>query len=396
MSGENITLQDIQRLQIALKIKGVVQKYAWGKVGRRSRVAGFVTDVSPDERLAEYWLGVHERGSARVVLPGGALCDLASILPQDNPLPFLLKVLSIDESLGLSIQSHPDRALAGRLHERLPEHYPDANHKPELGVALSPVKILYGFKPVADISALLNLLPAVRSVFPQSVASDLAQCFRDANGELLKRIFSSVLRADSILVSNVVREIVAAEPGICAERDIIARLSKAHGESDPGLIAVILMNIVSLAEGEGIFIAPNVPHAYLSGDLIECMACSDNVIRAGLTPKYCDIDTLIETCAYDSIGMPPLSCQTSDGSGVLKFEVPVDDFELGVVSAGKSATLADSSRHRILLSVDGISEICNRESGATIRLADGEGALLVAGSGGYECQCASGRVFIAS
>jgi mannose-6-phosphate isomerase len=396
MSGENITLQDIQSLQIALKIRGVVQKYAWGKVGRCSRVARFVTDVSPDERLAEYWLGVHERGSARVVLPEGTLCNLASILPQDKPLQFLLKVLSIDEALGLSIQSHPDKALARRLHESLPEHYPDINHKPELGVALSPVEILYGFKPVADISALLDLLPMARSVFPQSVASDLAQCSRDANGELLKRIFSSVLRADSLLVSNVVREIVATEPGICAERDIIARLSKAHGESDPGLIAVMLMNLVPLAEGEGIFIAPNVPHAYLSGDLIECMACSDNVIRAGLTQKYCDIDTLIATCAYDSIGMPPLTLQTLQDSGVFKFEVPVDDFELGVVPTGKSATLFDSSRHRILLSVDGISEVCNHESGATITLADGEAALLVADSGGYECRCASGRVFIAS
>lgn len=33
-------------------------------------------------------------------------------------------------------------------------------------------------------------------------------------------------------------------------------------------------------------------------DCIECMACSDNVVRAGLTPKYRDVDTLIEILNY--------------------------------------------------------------------------------------------------
>lgn len=36
----------------------------------------------------------------------------------------------------------------------------------------------------------------------------------------------------------------------------------------------------------------NEPHAYISGNCIECMANSDNVVRAGLTPKYKDVKTL--------------------------------------------------------------------------------------------------------
>lgn len=36
---------------------------------------------------------------------------------------------------------------------------------------------------------------------------------------------------------------------------------------------------------QAIYLAANVPHAYVSGELVECMATSDNVIRAGLTPK---------------------------------------------------------------------------------------------------------------
>lgn len=43
---------------------------------------------------------------------------------------------------------------------------------------------------------------------------------------------------------------------------------------------------VRLAPGEAIYLAANEPHAYVSGELVECMAASDNVIRAGLTPKF--------------------------------------------------------------------------------------------------------------
>ena len=42
----------------------------------------------------------------------------------------------------------------------------------------------------------------------------------------------------------------------------------------------------------------NVPHAYLSGQLIECMATSDNVIRAGLTPKLRDTKVLCNSLTY--------------------------------------------------------------------------------------------------
>lgn len=33
-------------------------------------------------------------------------------------------------------------------------------------------------------------------------------------------------------------------------------------------------------------------------DCIECMACSDNTVRAGLTPKYIDVNTLCEMLNY--------------------------------------------------------------------------------------------------
>jgi mannose-6-phosphate isomerase len=62
----------------------------------------------------------------------------------------------------------------------------------------------------------------------------------------------------------------------------------------------LLLNHITLQPGEGVFLAANEPHAYLSGDCVECMACSDNVVRAGLTPKFKDKVTLVDMLTYTS------------------------------------------------------------------------------------------------
>jgi len=51
-------------------------------------------------------------------------------------------------------------------------------------------------------------------------------------------------------------------------------------------ILIVMVTQIGLDAGEAIYLAANEPHAYVSGELVECMATSDNVIRAGLTPKF--------------------------------------------------------------------------------------------------------------
>lgn len=46
------------------------------------------------------------------------------------------------------------------------------------------------------------------------------------------------------------------------------------------------------------FLAADEPHAYISGDCVEVMANSDNVIRAGLTPKFRDVGELVRMLTY--------------------------------------------------------------------------------------------------
>lgn len=69
--------------------------------------------------------------------------------------------------------------------------------------------------------------------------------------------------------------------------------------NDVGILCLFFLNIIDLEPGQAIYLPAQIPHAYLSGDCIECMACSDNVIRAGLTPKFKDVNTLLTMLNYN-------------------------------------------------------------------------------------------------
>lgn len=63
---------------------------------------------------------------------------------------------------------------------------------------------------------------------------------------------------------------------------------------------------------------------------MECMACSDNVVRAGLTPKFIDTETLIAMLNYQ--GKPALenifqpTSMEENGCNIRKFKPPIKDF----------------------------------------------------------------------
>ncbi len=79
--------------------------------------------------------------------------------------------------------------------------------------------------------------------------------------------------------------------------------------------------------GEGIFLGPGIPHAYLKGTILECMSVSDNVIRGGLTRKYKDVNTLLEVLKFDDEKISVLIPE--DVHHV--YRVPVKDFQISVL-----------------------------------------------------------------
>lgn len=82
------------------------------------------------------------------------------------------------------------------------------------------------------------------------------------------------------------------------ESQIFLRL-QTDFPKDVGSLSLFFLNILQLQPGQAIFLPAREPHAYLDGNCVECMACSDNVIRAGLTPKFKDVDRLLAMLNYE-------------------------------------------------------------------------------------------------
>ena len=68
--------------------------------------------------------------------------------------------------------------------------------------------------------------------------------------------------------------------------DLLPRLQQQYSKSDPGnLVALLCMNYMVLSAGDSIYVPADGIHAYLSGDIVECMARSNNVINTGFCPR---------------------------------------------------------------------------------------------------------------
>lgn len=119
----------------------------------------------------------------------------------------------------------------------------------------------------------------------------------------LRAFFKSFVYADMATVATQLKNLRARlqtrakDDALTAVEALVLRLHDEY-QDDIGCFCPYILNYLTLQPGEAMFLGANEPHAYLSGDCIECMACSDNVVRAGLTPKFIDKDTLYQMLTY--------------------------------------------------------------------------------------------------
>ncbi|KAL1465452.1 hypothetical protein WDU94_005025 [Cyamophila willieti] len=303
-----------------MEINYSLQNYDWGKIGLDSKVAKLVVasgeTVDETKRYAELWLGTHPSGPSYVVTESSEVENLESWI-QNNPgclgedviskfngkLPFLLKVLSVDKAL--SIQMHPSKEQAAKLHQEFPDIYKDENHKPELAIALSKFEALCGFKQLDRIKRNIAVRKELQAVIGDSLVKELSSCLEDDDHsrEVFKQVFHAIMTAPQPLVEeqlDLINERINAIDKSCRTEEMRV-FSEVFSQfpGDCGCFCVFLFNYVCLEEGQSVYIGANEPHAYLKGDCIECMACSDNVVRAGLTPKFKDIPTLCSLLNYN-------------------------------------------------------------------------------------------------
>lgn len=195
-------------------------------------------------------------------------------------LPFLPKILSIAKALPLQI--HPNKDLATRLHQKDPEKFTDDNHKPEIAVALSKFELFVGFKPLDDLQKLMKL-PPLQQFLPEGDHQKFSdETVREICGTMLTASESTVASVHDQL-SKISREDLGSQAYIL---DLLPRVAQQYSKEDNGnLVALIVMNFLTLSPGQAIYVPADGIHAYLAGDIVECMARSNNVINTGFCPR---------------------------------------------------------------------------------------------------------------
>ncbi|KAH8103340.1 mannos-6-phosphate isomerase [Cristinia sonorae] len=315
------------------KIIPTTQKYDWGKIGSSSKVAQFAVSskipgftLESHSSYAELWMGTHPSSPSHLLSDvNQTLASYLASHPEligekvisrfkdagasEGNLPFLFKILAIGKAL--SIQTHPDKATAEKLHKEQPTVYKDANHKPEMAIAITPFTALCGFLPLPKIAAYLSSTPEFAASIPPSIAEKFIVISQSPNPSgpaekaALKDLFAAVMTAQPALFANQLDKLVQRYTNggeTDTERDVKELVLTLYTQfpGDIGVFCAFVLNYVKMSPGEAIFLSAGEPHAYISGDIVETMATSDNVIRAGLTPKLRDVPNLIAGLTYEA------------------------------------------------------------------------------------------------
>lgn len=148
-----------------------------------------------------------------------------------------------------------------------------------------------------------------------------------------------------------------AQTELNAKEKLVIRLSNQY-PGDVGIFAAYFLNYITLEPGQAIFLEANEPHAYLSGNCAEAMATSDNVVRAGLTPKLRDTEVLCNMLTYN-MGMPTILSGDKVGDHIKSYVPPFNEFHINVVTldASQETTLEHLHGPLIMLVFDGKAHV---------------------------------------
>lgn len=369
-----------------LRLTNEPRDYAWGSESLLAELEGRAPSGAPE---AEVWFGDHP-GDPADVDGGGTLAQVTG-----GGLPYLLKLLAAGTPL--SIQVHPTIAQAEDGWRRESElatddprrNYRDANHKPELLVALSErFESLSGLRPVDDTLRLLDHLEPTAGV---AALRERLTADGDALGATLEWLLDgSAGNAVADIIDAVERASVPADADGRDALDAVARIATTY-PGDPGVVVALLMNHVVLRRGEGIFLRAGLLHAYLSGLGVEIMAASDNVLRGGLTPKRIDVPELL-SIVDTAPGVVPVLRPAAEGA-VTVYPVPVSDFALRRITLTGTPVAIDVQGDTMILATAGKVRV----EGAETRIDLPVGAVVFARADEADVQVSgTGEVFVAS
>lgn len=371
---------------------GVERHYEWGSPTAIPRLLGRAPDGTP---VAELWFGAHHSAPSKLLASDGSapvgshplnvedliVADPEGVLGEDvasrfgSRLPFLLKIIAPARALSLQVHPHLRRArqrFAEEEADGIPldsplRNYRDTNHKPEMVFALTDFQAMCGFRAPRRAAELMRGLNTGLSdiLYRKLRAQPNPQGVEDAFASLLTLVSRPAPDAVVAVAEACARRLANGSPSIRVDQTVV-RLHEQY-PGDPGVVASMLLNPVTLKAGEAMFVPAGSVHAYLSGLAVEVMANSDNVLRAGLTAKPIDVPEMLT--AVDYLAAPPVRIAPEHISAATAvFYAPVDDFELGVTSVtpemGEIALPGRSAR--IVLGIQGDVTIRSGSTSATL------------------------------
>ncbi|ELY4519355.1 mannose-6-phosphate isomerase [Cronobacter muytjensii] len=369
------------------KLINSVQNYAWGSKTALTELYGV---ENPDGLpMAELWMGAHPKSSSQVQDAQGNMRALRDVIDADKTallgeqvaarfgeLPFLFKVLCADQPL--SIQVHPNKQAseegfarenaAGIPLDAAERNYKDPNHKPELVFALTPFLAMNAFREFSEIVSLLQPVAGAHTAIAHFLAAPDADRLRELFAGLLNMQGEEKSRALAVLKATV--ESQQGEPW-----DTIRFIAQFYPD-DSGLFSPLLLNVVKLNPGEAMFLFAETPHAYLQGVALEVMANSDNVLRAGLTPKYIDIPELVANVKFVAKPAAQLLTQPEQHGATLNFPIPVEDFAFSLHDLGTQPERLAQASAAILFCVEGEAVLSKDDQRLTLK--PGESAFVAA------------------
>ncbi len=379
-------------------LKNVIQNYAWGSVEALNTLFGM---ENPEKQpQAELWMGAHLNGCSMITENGETVLlsdfiakDMHAVLGQHTAemfgeLPYLFKILNAGNAL--SVQVHPNKSQAeegfalekqlGMSMDDPKKNYRDANHKPELVYALTSYQAMNGFRPYDEIIALFIALNS------DDLMDDIQQLTLDQSETGLTTFFTSILsKSDEEkekLLAALLRHAEANKEEFIWS--IVCKLSTQY-PGDIGLFAPLMLNTITLNPGEAMYLDAGIPHAYIEGTGLEIMANSDNVLRAGLTPKHIDLNELVKCTDFVPLPTDTIRLAPTVQGQEANYEIPVSDFKFSVFAQCESVTVKTDSAE-ILLAIDA-DVVLTHASGETLTFAKGESVFIPAYVGEYSVTC---------
>ncbi|KPU83562.1 mannose-6-phosphate isomerase [Psychromonas sp. PRT-SC03] len=375
----------------------VIQDYVWGSKTSINALFGI---ANPDNKhQAEMWMGTHANGCSKIEVAGKSvlLSDFintdkiailgASTTREFSQLPYLFKILAAEKALSIQVHPTKEQAEIGFAKEQAQNialtasdrNYKDANHKPELIYALTSYQAMNGFRVFSEIINAFNEMDI-------DVLRPLLSYFqKHMNAQGLEHFFMGILALQGAPKEQAIIQLLAfhqAHPEATNAKLVLA-LAEQY-QNDVGLFCPLILNVCTLQPGEAMFLNARTPHAYIQGTGLEIMANSDNVIRAGLTPKHMDLEEL-ETCTrFEPIAFNDLLLAPERLDGACNYPIPVNDFKFSIY---KNQAIRQLTMHsaEIILVLEG-SLVLKQEGEQMLVIKQGDSVFIPAYTKQYSVQ----------